>query len=169
MEEISIWLDTYDDLYSDFDSRKFSKRMVSEDFIYELKRNSKEMEAAPFKIVLSIPENVRRPELEPEIIDGLKKVFQKQFAFHDNQVKSLIRKGFIMTTIGAMLLLLAAFILIKHYTRASLNILQVILEPPSWFLIWTGLDDIFYESREKKEERAFYKKMQLGEIEFRSI
>src|ERR1051326_4244593 len=100
MEEISIWLDTYDDLYSDFDSRKFSKRMVSEDFIYELKRNSKEMVAAPFKIVLSIPESMRRPELEPEIIDGLKKTFQKQFVFHDNEVKSLVRKGFIMTAIG---------------------------------------------------------------------
>ena len=35
--ELSIWLDSYDDIYSDFDSRQYLKRRVSEDFLYELK------------------------------------------------------------------------------------------------------------------------------------
>ena len=168
MEEISIWLDTYDDIYSDFDSRRFSKRMVSEDFIYELERNSKEMELKPFKIILLLPDHLRKAELESEIIESLKFFFRKQFDYFNRQIRRLVGRGWLMTAIGAGLLLIAAFILLKHYSRASLNVLQVILEPPSWFLIWNGLDNVFYESRALKEERAFYRKMLLGEIEFRS-
>ena len=37
MADISLWLDDYDDLFSDFDSRNYLKRRVSEDFLEELK------------------------------------------------------------------------------------------------------------------------------------
>lgn len=30
MTEINLWLDSYDDMYSDFDSRQFEKRIISE-------------------------------------------------------------------------------------------------------------------------------------------
>jgi len=36
MAELSLWLDSYDDIYSDFDARTLLKRRVSEDFIHEL-------------------------------------------------------------------------------------------------------------------------------------
>jgi hypothetical protein len=32
-EVISLWLATYDDLFSDFDPRSFTKRVLSDDFI----------------------------------------------------------------------------------------------------------------------------------------
>ncbi|PZR25545.1 MAG: hypothetical protein DI535_17825 [Citrobacter freundii] len=36
MAELSLWLDNYDDIYSDFDVRTLLKRRVSEDSVYEL-------------------------------------------------------------------------------------------------------------------------------------
>jgi hypothetical protein len=41
MSEISLWLDNYDDIYSDFDSRHFLKRRISEDFLHELRLSKK--------------------------------------------------------------------------------------------------------------------------------
>jgi hypothetical protein len=36
--EISIWLDSYNDIFSDFDSRPFSERTVSDDFLSEVRK-----------------------------------------------------------------------------------------------------------------------------------
>ncbi len=39
---LSIWLDIYDDIFSDFDSRPFHERALSDDFIHEAKKMAKE-------------------------------------------------------------------------------------------------------------------------------
>lgn len=38
MSEISIWLDNYDDIFSDFDPRPYSQRSLSDDFLAEAKK-----------------------------------------------------------------------------------------------------------------------------------
>lgn len=35
---ISLWIDSYDDIFSDFDPRHFSLRNISDDFLYEVKK-----------------------------------------------------------------------------------------------------------------------------------
>ena len=37
---ISLWIDSYDDIFSDFDPRPFSARNISDDFLYEVKKTS---------------------------------------------------------------------------------------------------------------------------------
>ena len=37
-KEISFWLDSYDDLFSDFDPRPYAQKGFSEDFLDEAKR-----------------------------------------------------------------------------------------------------------------------------------
>ena len=41
MAELNLWLDSYDDIYSDFDSSHYLKRRISEDFLYELRTEMK--------------------------------------------------------------------------------------------------------------------------------
>lgn len=36
--EISIWVDTYDDVFSDFDSRPYDNRELSDDFLTEVRK-----------------------------------------------------------------------------------------------------------------------------------
>ncbi len=36
--EIKMWFDSYDDLFSDFDSNPYSTRVLSDDFIFQLKK-----------------------------------------------------------------------------------------------------------------------------------
>jgi hypothetical protein len=42
--EIKLMLDTYDDIFSDFDPRPFSQRTLSEDFLEEARKASREKE-----------------------------------------------------------------------------------------------------------------------------
>lgn len=41
-QNISIWLDTYDDIFSDFDYRQFSEKALSDDFLTELQKMYRE-------------------------------------------------------------------------------------------------------------------------------
>ena len=57
MANLELWLDSYNDIYSDFDSRHYSKRRISEDFIQELRLGLKH-KSTPGKgtiIHISIP------------------------------------------------------------------------------------------------------------------
>ena len=49
------------------------------------------------------------------------------------------------------------------------NVLHIIMEPAGWFLLWTGLDHIFYDSRTKEKDYIFNLKMANSEIVFMSL
>ena len=56
-EEISLWLDSYDDIYSDFDSRHYLKRRISKDFIDELEASLKYRTGRVENLILLLPAN----------------------------------------------------------------------------------------------------------------
>src|SRR3989344_7271696 len=53
--KISLIIDNYDDIFSDFDSRPYSHRNLSDDFMYEAKRVSKEMKEGVAELRFMIP------------------------------------------------------------------------------------------------------------------
>lgn len=164
--ELNIWLDTYDDLYSDFDSRKFSKRLVSEDFIHELKRNAKEVKGAVSVLLLHLPAEVRKPQVEDEILQSLKGYFLRQHMVIKSEVAHIFRKGIAMALVGTLLLIVAAYL---HFlnARSFLNsVIQIILEPAGWFLIWNGLDILFYEIRIRRSQLNFFDKIRNCNLQF---
>lgn len=59
MTEISLWLDSYDDIYSDFDSHHYLKRRISEDFLHELRVEMKYKEHHGGDLVLLLPQERR--------------------------------------------------------------------------------------------------------------
>ncbi|PIU76093.1 hypothetical protein COS75_00785, partial [Candidatus Pacearchaeota archaeon CG06_land_8_20_14_3_00_35_12] len=67
MSEISLWLDHYDDIFSDFDPRPFSQRALSDDFLLEAKRASKEKISGAIEMQFLIPHDKRNKELENTI------------------------------------------------------------------------------------------------------
>jgi len=64
MTELSLWLDSYDDIYSDFDSRHYYKRRISEDFLYELEREMKYKEDEASCLMLLLPNQQRDEAVE---------------------------------------------------------------------------------------------------------
>ncbi|HYV91646.1 MAG TPA: hypothetical protein VE978_07685 [Chitinophagales bacterium] len=168
MDEITIWLDTYNDLYSDFDSRKFSRRLVSEDFLYELRRNAREVTSIHARVILYLPEKQRNSQIETEIIESLKRFFSKHAKQKREENKKLFTRGLLMSSVGLIFLLIAALLFLNYSSEYYFAATQVILEPAGWFLIWNGLDHIFYERKEIKSELRFYEKMKGSHIEFQT-
>jgi hypothetical protein len=48
-------------------------------------------------------------------------------------------------------------------------LLFIVIEPAGWFLIWMGLDYVFFENKLRKADREFYRKVAKALINFRTI
>lgn len=164
--ELSIWISSYNDLYSDFDSRNFSKRLVSEDFIHELKRNAKEVRGEIKRLWLHLPEQSRVPQIETEITGSLKSFLSNQYQVTKDEISQLRKKGVLMSLLGFLLLIAAAAV---HYADDGsflFSALRVIIEPAGWFLSWNGFDTLLYDVRSKRIPFIIFEKLKQSDIIF---
>jgi hypothetical protein len=169
MSEISLWLDTYDDIFSDFDPRPYSQRGLSQDFLGEAQRASRDKASGEIELKLLIPASKRSVGQEIMIRKRLREHFRKHLNLVRREFKKTIRRGFLFTVFGILLMFIATYVLFE-YSGASLftSFLIVFLEPAGWFLFWTGLDLIMFESKKIKPDLEFYEKMSKCEIRFLS-
>lgn len=52
---ISLILDSYDDIFSDFDPRPFSEKALSDDFLVECKRAARDKDRSVVELKLLVP------------------------------------------------------------------------------------------------------------------
>jgi len=167
MSEISLWLDCYDDIFSDFDPRPYSQRALSQDFLEEAQRASRGMASGSIVLKLLIPESKRNTSQEATIKKRLKEHFRRHYASERAEVMRLVRQGAMFTVAGIAIMFIAALVLFM-YAEATLfsSFLIIFLEPAGWFLFWEGLNLIIFESKKLKPGVQFYRKMSECEISF---
>jgi hypothetical protein len=166
---IDIWLDCYDDIFSDFDSRPYTERRLSDDFVAEVNKLAGESDLPAEELKLLLPEGER--DAETESIIG--KRLHSYFKDHNN--KEIVDKR--KATIRACVMLVAGFALmigaaytVKNRSESFLhNFLFVILEPGGWFLVWNGFDELIFSSRKRQQAVGFYTKVARSKIMFLSI
>jgi hypothetical protein len=165
--EISLWLDNYNDIFSDFDPRPYAHRALSQDLLDEAKRATRE---APSGIELRflIPNTQRNLQHEFMIKKRLREHFKKHAAQLEDDYKQMRKKGVILTVIGMILLAAATFLYMNNNNQWWNAFLVVLFEPAGWFTVWIGLEKAFavYESKEHKFNRQFYQKMTKAEFKF---
>jgi hypothetical protein len=166
---VNIWLDSYDDVFSDFDSRAFSERSLSDDFIVEARKMAKEKPAGRIELILQMPAAKRDQQTEATIIKNLHTHFRRVVAVIESEVRQSKRRGFILSSLGFLLMIASAYLISISSTNFSFHVLRVILEPSGWFMVWSGLEDLFYGSRKKKAELEFNLKMAHADIRFVSL
>ena len=167
--DISIWLDNYDDIFSDFDPRPYSERVLSDDFLTEVRKVCKEKEEGINEFHLLLPPNKRSSETETIIVKRLQAHFKKNY--HQYKQYNQIRRkkvSFILFT-GMALMLWASYLSSLNSRNLLLNALLITIEPSGWFLAWYGLDEIFYKSKERKNELQFYTIVAKSKVSFSSI
>ncbi len=166
VSEISLWLDTYEDIFSDFDPRPYSQRALSDDFLAEAKKASRETRDEALELNFLIPEKERKAEIEEIIKKRLKEHFRK----HLQQLREDARKkrinGLLFLLMGTAVSLLASFILHKEAQGFVFSLLIVLLEPFGWFSIWHGLDSIFNFGQDERQNLEFYEKIAKADIKF---
>jgi hypothetical protein len=167
MSEISLILDSYDDIFSDFDPRPFSQRALSDDLLLEAKRAARDkIEGMELKFL--IPHNKRSLETENMVKKRLHEHFRKHHDIIQDEIKKTVNSGIFLVVLGMILMSSAAFI--SHFLGYSFlwGLLVIVFEPAGWFTVWTGFDRIFNYAKSKSQDLGFYRKMTKAEISFNS-
>lgn len=169
MSEISLWLDHYDDIFSDFDPRPYSQRALSDDFLLEIKRASRDKTSGQIELKFLVKAEMRNKKQENLIRRRLKEHFKKHHTILQEEVKTVRNKGVYFTIFGILVMIAATFLLSWFEDKRILtNFLIILLEPAGWFLFWEGLNQIVFETKSVKPDLEFYEKMSRSEITFLS-
>lgn len=163
---ISIWVDCYDDIFSDFDLRPFTVRNISDDFLRELRKLSHETESPIGELRLLLPKKARVPESEAIITKRLHGHFIKNLHYFQKKKKTEGKKDILLSLLGICMMVCAAYISSVRSQSLPLHILLVIFEPAGWFLVWISMEHLINSTRKEKPEIEFYAKMTKSKTQF---
>jgi len=169
MVELSLWLDTYDDIYSDFDSRNYLKRRISEDFIDELRMSLKYRKDQPDALILMLPGSQRHADIEKEITISIREQIKERLNMLLEKVRNILVRGLLLLCAGLFLMGISAFVTLKNPGGYLPLLLRISLEPASWFMLWTGLDLLIYDYRKTRKEKLFYDILTSMKVHFKDI
>ena len=164
--EIGIWIDNYDDIFSDFDPRPYSQRSISQDFLNETKKASRDKVSGDIEIKFLVPKKMRN--LKEETV--VKKRLREHFRDHTKKLRKermkILREGGLFFVLGIIFMVFATFILVQDDPRFIIKILGVFFEPGGWFFFWQGLDLMIFRIKEETPDFEFYKKISTADIIF---
>jgi hypothetical protein len=164
--EVSLIIDNYGDIFSDFDPRPFSHRALSVDFLDEAKRATREIEFGTFQLRFMLPKTERNSETEYMVRRRLREHFKKHNEMLQRDASKTKRKGMLLCFFGFLMMTFAAWIAFYGVHKFIYSVLRIIFEPGGWFTLWVGLDIIFFGTKDNRKEMHFYKKMTNAEIIF---
>ena len=164
--ELSIWLDDYDDVFSDFDSRPIGERSMSDDFLLEVRKMVREKPTGSVELKLLMPHAKRKKDLETIVVKNLHTYFKHAADTIRQEMHKTRRRGFILSAVGFLVMIATAYLVSVSNRSFFFNAAQIVLEPSGWFMVWSGMDNIFYNSRSRKPNLDFNTKMGHAEIIF---
>jgi hypothetical protein len=164
---ISLILDSYNDIFSDFDPRPLGRRAISGDFLQECRNAARDKPKKGVELRVLVPRSLRRVQDEHIIKKRLREHFRKHH--HEMEEKqATIRKEGVRWIIAGLSLSMIAVALHAYLDSFWITLLFVLAEPGGWFSIWTGFDKVFLEPRHHEPEHEFYEKMDDAQILFES-
>lgn len=166
---ISLALDDYEDIFSDFDPRPYSQRMLSEDFLRELKRACQHWEEDGLTMTLILPKEKRVPAHEKVILERLKDHFRRNHRRLQEKRKTDQRTGFKMVALGVVFMLTSTYLLTAFPQTLWRSFVVVLLEPAGWFTFWEGSSMVLFYSKEATPDLDFYRKMAGAKTTFAAI
>jgi hypothetical protein len=166
---VNIWLDSYDDIFSDFDSNSYSEKTLSDDFISQAKKIAINKVGKEVSLRFFIPLNKRNEADEKIISKRLNGYFNKMHQQLKAEIKKINCKGLLLSFVGISLMIVASYISFVKSQQYYVHLLLVFFEPAGWFLLWAGLDNLFYNSKDAKKQLSFYSKMTNATIEFLTL
>jgi len=157
LKDISIAIDSWDDIFSDFDPRPMSDRTLSEDFIIELTRRYREGEKGRTVVTIHAPVELRNDPVEHVVINRIRLSLSQR---HD-QARMIIRRqrlrGLLFVILGFCFLSLLTLIEYKNVvTPLHYKFVEIIMMPLGWFGIWEGVSKIVDVDRMQLLEAKLY-------------
>jgi len=165
---VSLVLENYEDLFSDFDPRGYGERALSQDFLDECRRSIRDHHEKELALNFLVPTHMRNETDEANIRHRLKSHFQKHAREKLNEVRGIKVRGVRFFIAGAFFMMIAAYLYGLEGGGLGCRLLLVIFEPAGWFSFWTGLDQIFFTANDKMPDAEFYRKAAGMQITFSS-
>jgi len=170
IKEISIAIDTWDDIYSDFDPRPLNERALSEDFIAELKKRYKETRTGNFLIVIYAPVSLKDEKTEKAVIQRLKAHFKHRFLQRKKDVDLIRTRGVVFVISGICFLgFLTVATYFKWFSSLTIEVVSIILMPLGWFGIWEGLSSIVDTPPALVNEQNLFNKLSKASFQLKYI
>jgi len=164
---IPLVLDSYEDIFSDFDPRPYSNKALSGDFLLECKKASIDKKGR-IKMRFFLPKNKRNPLEEIKIKKRLKEHFNKHLRGKRKEIRKIKLVGVFWVIVGAAMMVLSAF-LVNMPSSFILHLLMTLVQPAGWFFLWEGLGKILITPKDKLPEYHFYKKMSNSQVSFANL
>jgi hypothetical protein len=170
LREIAIVIDTWDDIFSDFDPRPLNERMISTDFIDELKKRYKENRKGDYVISIYAPVSLKDELAEKMVTKRLKQHFRQRFLHKKKKLKFIRVRGVVFFLIGiGALSFLTLVTYFKFFHELTVQILGIILMPLGWFGIWEGLSQLVDPSPVAIQDEKLFEKLSAARYKFNYI
>lgn len=172
-DDIAIWLNSYNDIFSSFDPRPYPQRALNDTFLLELRRACKVKDPSKVRIKFLIGDEKRSMRDENLIRKRLHDHFRKHYDAVQSEIKKSRAKGIGFIITGVALVLVATWMQVYFKDRvvtSTLNfgktLLTILLGPGSLFMMWNGFERTIIVAEKEGEDRKFYKTMSECPIEF---
>lgn len=167
--EIRIWIDDYNDIFSDFDPREYTERNISDDFLHEMKRVASESDHDVKTLRLLVDEKLRDEKTEATIIERVHNEFAESYHVYEGKRRKFRSQSMLFIAAGLIMILSAGYFSYLKADQPLMHIPLVILEPAGWFLTWTGFEQIFKSGKQSMPEFVFFGKLRRTKIVFGNI
>lgn len=173
-QEITVAIDTLDDIFSDFDPRPLHQRALSEDFLKEIQKFYKESATGRIQVVflgpVALKELLEKNQLEKLIIAHLHQEFRSRSQQAKKAINSIRKTGARFITFGATLLVALTFAQIfQFFPQLGLKLGTELLMPLGWFGMWEGFSNLVETPYKLKEEVTMYDKLSKAQYSFKFL
>lgn len=170
IKETSVAIDTWDDIFSDFDPRPFDIRALSEDFIAELKKRYTETLSGSYLVTIYAPIALKADKTEKTVIQRLKRHFKHRALRCQKAINQTRARGAIFVASGILSLGLLTFITFSRiFSDLAIELLGIILMPLGWFGIWEGFSKIVDTSQGAITDEILFNQLSKASFRFRYI
>lgn len=167
LSELSVWLDCYDDIFSDFDPRPYQQRALSDDFLAMARKEILKKTGGELELTFLLPHGMRDRKTEKLIKERLHGHFTRHAALVRGEITRLRRRGGLMCLASCAMLFFAAYLPELAFPVALTRLLTVLCNPAGWYLVFSGLDQIFAKAAQQRPELLFHEKLAECQISFR--
>lgn len=167
LSELSVWLDCYDDIFSDFDPRPYQERALSDDFLAMARKEILKKTGGELELTFLLPRGMRDRKTEKLVKERLRGHFTRHTARIRGEIAGLRRRGGLMCLASFAMLFFAAYLPELAFPVALTRFLTVLCNPAGWYLVFSGLDYIFARAAQQRPELVFHEKLAECQISFR--
>lgn len=153
LQTAQIALDSYDDIFSDFDPSPYETRLLSDDFLSELRRRHAEKRKGEFVVNFSLPGRLRSEKTEALVRKRIKDYFRGRLREVNKDVRDRLRNG-LLRLLGGAFLSLSLMVFPQLDAVPALTLISVLI----WYVLWSGFENIFEASGTLKRKHTFYEK-----------